>query len=241
MCATVPFLTAPQMLQRTSVSRRRLAATAGAAAVSAALPYRTIGATPIVMPTSFSNRQFSILHGSTKIGSHSIVGSPALDETTVSTDIRLLVKVGFLTVFAFAHRSTEVWRSGRLASLAGETVEHGATLRVDGAATAEGFRVVGKAGPFIASSTTLTSNNLWTRTVLEQSTVVDAQHGGVIGISSRRLADEQIAVGGRSINATRHSLITPYLAGTIWYDEDGLWVRGAFEHDGSRIQYELVP
>ena len=47
-------------------------------------------------------------------------------------------------------------------------------------------------------------------------------------------------VGGRSVNATCHSLITPYLAGTIWYDEQNLWVRGAFERDGSHIQYELV-
>ena len=39
----------------------------------------------------------------------------------------------------------------------------------------------------------------------------------------------------RSVNATRHSLITPYLAGTIWYDEENQWVRGAFEHDGETI------
>lgn len=240
MCAATPSLSAHGIPHRTFLSRRALLVAAGAMVAGGALPSRANAVAPMALPTSAGNRQFSVLHKGAKIGSHSIVYSPATGETTISTEIRLLVKMGFLTVFAFSHRSTEIWRNGRLAWLAGETVEHGATLRVDGTATPEGFRVVSKAGPFITASTTLTSNNLWTSAVLEQATVIDAQHGGVIGISSRRLANEQIVVGGRSVNATRYSLITPYLAGTIWYDEENQWVRGAFEHDGSRIQYELV-
>jgi hypothetical protein len=99
--------------------------------------------------------------------------------------------------------------------------------------------VVSKGGPFIASTATLTSNSLWTPAVLEQETVVDAQHGGVIGVSARKLADEHIVIAGRKVRATRYTLITPYLAGSIWYDEENLWVRGEFERDGSKIQYEL--
>jgi hypothetical protein len=99
--------------------------------------------------------------------------------------------------------------------------------------------VVSKGGPFIASAATLTSNSLWTPAVLEQETVVDAQHGGIIGVSARKLADEQIVIAGRQVRATRYTLITPYLAGSIWYDEENLWVRGEFERDGAKIQYEL--
>ena len=77
------------------------------------------------MPTASANRYFSVLYKGTKIGTHSIAYSSATGETTVSTDIRLLVKVAFLTVLTFTHRSTEIWRGGRLWSLAGETLEHG--------------------------------------------------------------------------------------------------------------------
>ncbi|HSJ40376.1 MAG TPA: DUF6134 family protein, partial [Xanthobacteraceae bacterium] len=118
----------------------------------------------------------------------------------------LLAKVGFLTVFRFSHRSTEIWRAGRLVSLSSETVEHGETLRVDGAATAQGFRVVSKSGPFIAPAATLTSNSLWTPVVLEQTSLVDAQHGGIIGVSARRLADEQIVIAGRQVRVTPAAL-----------------------------------
>jgi hypothetical protein len=124
-------------------------------------------------------------------------------------------------------------------SLSSQTVERGEMLHVAGAATPQGFRVVSKGGPFIASAATLTSNSLWSPAVLDQATVVDAQHGGIIGVSARRTGDEQIVVGGRSVRATRYTFITPYLAGSIWYDEETLWVRGDFERDGSKILYRL--
>jgi hypothetical protein len=75
--------------------------------------------------------------------------------------------------------------------------------------------------------------------VLEQETLVDAQHGGIIGVSARKFADEQIAIAGRQVPATRYAFITPYLAGSIWYDTANLWVHGEFERDGSKIQYQL--
>ena len=160
-------------------------------------------------------------------------------EMRVDTDIDLSVKVAFLSVFAFRHRSQEIWRAGRLMSLNSETVEHGETLHVEGAAMPQGFRVVSKAGPVIASAATLTSNSLWTPAMLEQATVVDAQRGGIIGVSARKFGDEQVAIAGGQVRATRYTLITPYFAGSTWYDKSNLWVRGEFERDGSKVQYEL--
>ena len=174
-----------------------------------------------------------------RIGAHTILYSALTGETRVTTEIHLLVKVFLFTVFAFSHRSEEIWRAGQLMFLNSETVEHGETLQVEGAATPQGFRVVSEGGPFLASAATLTSNSLWTPAVLEQETVVDAQHGGIIGVSARRVADQYIMVAGRQVRATRYKLITPYLAGSIWYDEENLWVRGEFERDGAKIQYEL--
>lgn len=180
-----------------------------------------------------------MLYKGDRIGTHTVVYAPATRETRVETEIHLLVKVAFFTVFVFSHRSQETWRDGRLMSLNSETVEHGETLHVDGAATPHGFRVVSKGGPFIAAAATLTSNSLWTPAVLEQETLVDAQHGGIIGVSARKFADEQIAIAGRQVPATRYAFITPYLAGSIWYDTANLWVHGEFERDGSKIQYQL--
>jgi hypothetical protein len=189
------------------------------------------------LPAASGDRRFSVLYKGDRVGAHTVLYSSVTGETRVSTEINLLVKVAFFTVFAFTHRSEETWRAGRLMLLSSETMEHGETLHVEGAATPLGFRVVSKGGPFIASAATLTSNSLWTPAVLEQATVVDAQHGGIIGVSARKFAEDEIAIAGRPVRATRYRFVTPYLAGSIWYDLEDRWVRGEFERDGSKIQY----
>ena len=44
----------------------------------------------------------------------------------------------------------------------------------------------------------------------EQSTLVDAQRGGIIGISAQKVADEPITIAGSQVQATRYTFITPY-------------------------------
>jgi len=227
---------------RTACSRRRLLmAGCGVVAGRALSSVAASAATAPILSFAGATRRFSVLYQGSRIGAHTIQYSSATGETRVRTDIDLLVKVAFFTVYAFAHHSQEIWRDGRLMSLTSQTVEHGETLHIEGAATPQGFRVVSKSGPFIASPDTLTSNSLWTPAVLAQETVVDAQYGGIIGVSARRISVEEIDIVASRIRATRYSLITPYLAGTIWYDAQGRWVRGEFERDGSKIQYRLDP
>ena len=221
----------------TSIRRRALLMGGFAGAVSCALPRAAHAA--IVLPTATGDRRFSVLYKGDKIGAHSVSYSSGSGETHVSTEIHLSVKVAFFTVFAFSHRSEETWRAGRLMALNSETREHGDTLHVEGAAVPQGFRVVSEGGPVIASAGTLTSNSLWTPSMLEQATVVDAQRGGIIRVSARKLGDEQIAIAGGQVRAARYTFITPHFGGSIWCDKANLWVRGEFERDGSKVQYQL--
>ena len=225
--------------ERTSIRRRALLMGGLAGAVSCAFPPVSHASIAFVLPTATANRRFSVLYKGIRIGTHTISYSSATGETRVNTDIHLEVKLAFVTAYAFSHRSEETWRAGRLTSLTGETAEHGETLHVEGAATPQGFRVVSKSGPFIVSAATLTSNSLWTPAMLEQATVVDAQRGGIIGVSARRVSDEQIVIAGGTVQATRYTFVTPYYAGAVWYDKANLWVGAEFERDGSKVQYQL--
>jgi len=225
--------------ERTSIRRRALLMGGLAGAVSCAFPPVSHASIAFVLPTATANRRFSVLYKGIRVGTHTISYSSATGETRVNTDIHLEVKLAFVTAYAFSHRSEETWRAGRLTSLTGETAEHGETLHVEGAATPQGFRVVSKSGPFIASAATLTSNSLWTPAMLEQATVVDAQRGGIIGVSARRVSDEQIVIAGGTVQATRYTFVTPYYAGAVWYDKANLWVGAEFERDGSKVQYQL--
>ena len=222
-----------------SIQRRSFLMTTLAGAASCAFPRVAPAVAAIGLASTAENRRFSVLYKSHRIGAHTVLYSSESRDTRVNTEIHLSIKMAFFTVFALSHHSEETWRDGQLMSLRSETVEHGETLCVEGAQTPDGFRVVSKGGPFFAPTTTLTSNSLWTPAVMEQDTLVDAQHGGIIGLSAQKFSDEAIVIGNRQVRATRYTFVTPYLAGSIWYDAGNLWVRGEFERDGSKIQYQL--
>jgi hypothetical protein len=219
--------------------RRGLLTAALAAAAVAAMPRSAFASTRVTLPSESANRRFSVFYKGDRIGAHTVSNAPATGETRVTTEIDLVVKALFFTLLSFRHRSEETWRDGVLVSLKSDTVEDGETISVVGVAVPQGFRVVSKDGPFIAPARTLTTNSLWTPAFLEQETVIDAQHGGIIGVSVSKLADERVTVAGVPVSAARHRLISPYVAGSIWYDAAGLWVRGEFERNGATVEYRL--
>jgi hypothetical protein len=222
-----------------SLPRRALLMSVLTAAVTSAVPSRLLAAPLITVPGDAGNRRFSLVFKGDTIGRHVVRSAPVIEDVRVSTEIEVTVKKLFLTVFSYRHRSEERWRDGRLMALKSETTEGGETFRVDGAVVARGFRVVGKEGPFIAPPAALTSNCLWNSAILEQDAVIDAQHGGVVGLSVRKLADEHIVIAGRPMVATRFRFITPDLAGTLWYDDAGHWISAALERDGATLEYRL--
>jgi hypothetical protein len=224
---------------RPLIARRALLISGVLGLASAVLPGVGAAQTRFVLPSDSANRRFSVFYKGDKIGTHTVSNAPDSGEIRVNTEIALVVKAMFFTMFSYSHSSEERWRDGKLVSLKSTTVEHGETVEVAGAAVPQGFRVVSNGSLFIAAPSALTSNSLWSPAILDQATVIDAQHGGVIGISMHKLGDEQIMVLGRQVEAARYRFITPYLAGSIWYDSAGRWVNGEFELDGAMINYQL--
>ncbi|MBE0531772.1 MAG: hypothetical protein IH626_13160 [Rhodospirillales bacterium] len=222
-----------------SIRRRTLLVSVLAATAVSALPRIAWSSTAGVLPGETADRQFSVLYKGDRIGAHVVHHFAATGQTRVTTDIDLVVKALFFTVYAFSHHSEEIWQDGRLMSLSSRTMEHGETIDVEGVAVPHGFRVVSRAGPYLAARGALTSNSLWTPAVLQQDTLIDAQYGGVIGVSVSKLADEQIVLAGQPLRTARYRFITPYIAGSIWYDDGGRWVQGEFERDGAQIHYRL--
>jgi hypothetical protein len=182
---------------------------------------------------------FNILFDGNVVGAHRIGVELAGDETLVRTDIEIVVKIAFITVFNYAHSGEERWRNDRLVSLRSSTVQDGDKLEVDGEATANGFRVVSDQGPYTAPANSWTSNNLWDRKVLAHTALIDAQHGGEVGLSAKSLGQDSVEVAGQKLAATRHQIITPYLAGNLWYDGANRLVKATFDCRGETIVYAL--
>lgn len=221
------------------LARRKLLISALAGAALGALPRTPLARTLVTLPSDSANRRFSIFYKGDRIGAHTVSNTPATGGTRVTTEIDMLVKAWVFTVFSFSHRSEESWRNGMLVALRSDTIEHGERLSVLGSSVPQGFRVVSRDGPFVAPASALTSNSLWTPAILEQETVIDAHHGGIIGVSVRRLDDDRVTIAGAQVHAARYRFISPYLAGSIWYDDASRWVHGEFERDGAKVEYRL--
>src|SRR5262249_10017445 len=147
-----------------------------------------------------------------------------------------LVKAAFITVYSYEHRSEEIWRDGTLSSLRSETHDDGQAYRVDGSATTDGFRLLGSGGPFIAPARLLTSNSMWLSSIVTQENLIDAQHGGVIGVTARKIGSEELVGAQGPMIVTRYKFMTPHCAGDIWYDAREHWVRAILERNGARIE-----
>jgi hypothetical protein len=219
-----------------NVTRRRLL---GLAAAAAAMPL----CGPLLSVRADAAQRdlrFRVLRQGSPIGAHTVTFRPDGNRLTVVTHVDIAVKLLFFTAFRFKHEAEEVWDSGRLASVQSTTDDNGRLLQVSGRAVADGFRVVGDDGPFLAAAHLLTSNALWDSRVVRESRLIDVQYGGEIGLVTKHLGDEQVDTPEGPVRASRHHMITPYYAGSVFHDRDGRWVKGMLELKGQSVEYALA-
>jgi hypothetical protein len=219
------------------LTRRRLL---GLAAAAAAMPLCGPFLATRANAAAQRDLRFRALRHGSPIGEHRVTFRVDGNRLTVETRVDIAVKVLFFTAFRFKHEAEEVWQSDRLVSVKSTTDDNGTLLQVSGRAVADGFRIVGADGPFLAAAQLLTSNALWDSRVVRENRLIDVQHGGEIGLVTKRLGDEQVETPEGSVRASRHQMITPYLAGSLFYDRDGRWVKGLLELKGERVEYALA-
>jgi Domain of unknown function (DUF6134) len=220
------------------IARRRFIGGLVGVAAGATLSVSSLWTRPaLAVPQSL---HFKAYRDKSPVGTHTVDVQSSGNQMNVTIKIDLNVNVAFVTLFEFNHDCEEIWQSGRLVSLRSKTNDNGDKFQVTAEATPEGIRIEGPGGPAIAPADAYTSNSVWNTAVLEQKTVIDAQHGGIIGLSVSPRGEQQVAVAGRQVPAEKYQVVTPFVAGNVWYDEAGRWVKALFEKDGEQMEYRLV-
>ena len=157
------------------------------------------------------------------IGTHTVRIVDQGDRRTVVNSIDLALKALGVTVYRYAHHSTEVWQGDRLQSLSARTEDNGATHKVQVNRQGESLRVdreerksVIKAVSFeqvmpaetrSASETqpgTLLPTSLWYRRIATQSALLNAQSGKPSRIQVSKLGRDTVRTSRLSIEATRY-------------------------------------
>lgn len=223
------------MLGRRQFTRVVSAGLAGA--VSPALPAVAAALTAAARPADV---RFAVMRGRSKIGVHTVEFRDRPDGLAVHTVIDLAVTVVFISVFRYQHECEDVWVSGQLRALRSRTIEDGKRYAVEATAEPGGIRVVGPGGPLVVGARLLASNSLWNPLLVDQQRLIDAQHGGEIGVVvHRRGAESVVLAGTERVVTDRFQILTPHYGGLLWYDATGRWVKGSFEIRGEWIDYVL--
>jgi hypothetical protein len=195
------------------------------------------------MPTGVpASRRLSFLatRNGARLGTHEVNFRPEGDRLTVGIAIDYAVKLGFITVFRYRLRATEIWEGGVLMSVRSQTDNNGkpAFMRADrlhGTLAVTGSNTQ----PYGAPAGTMLCSH-WNRAQLDVP-MINPQDGTLLRFVVSPKGPARVAdAAGRIRPAERFGLAAKH-ALDLWYDQAGQWValQGQAE-DGSVVVYQPV-
>ncbi len=183
------------------------------------------------------NVVFAVYRDGAWLGQHSLRFTRNNAQLEVAIEIDLLVRLAFIPVYRYRHRSREVWADGRLLSLATETDDDGSLSTVQARAADGQLIVEGPEGRQALPETTLPTS-YWDEAMMRQDRWLDTQTGKLVRSSVTALPEEPVTVAGQSRPAQPYRLVGD-LDCTLWYSA-GRWVKLDFAApDGSTIAYAI--
>lgn len=182
---------------------------------------------------------FTVLREGKPFGSHAVRFSTSADGALLATtQVSLKAGLGPLTLFRYRLDATETWLDGQLQKVTGSVDDDGRKRSVT--ATREGnalnvsgsdFRGVAPAGIVPASH--------WNYAQTRAGKLLSTEDGEILNVKVLNKGRETVRIGEKAIEATRY-LMDSAVDVDLWYDDDGRWVKLAFEARGQKIEYVLA-
>jgi hypothetical protein len=180
---------------------------------------------------------FDVFRKGEPIGSHVIdFQRRASGELEVSVDIRLEVKLLFVTVFRYEHSNHEVWRDGDLQRIETRTNDDGEDFFVKGALRSKGFAVESSSGSYVAPRDVIPTS-WWNIETLNRHELLNSQRGELMAVTITPAGEEQVQTAAGAVPA-RHYLVEGGAKLELWYDPDDRLAKIRFAgSDGVPIEY----
>ncbi len=197
------------------------------------------GLSSLPIPPSRSLAFRLIRHGSA-IGDHTLDFAVRGDTLAVRIAADVVYKFGPIPLVRYAHRNTEVWQGGRLASLDAQTNKNGTQLHMSAHRTPAGLLVEGSGtAPYIAPEDALPTT-YWNFRMLS-GPMIGVQDGMLVHprVTEKPIEPVRLASGAEA--SARCYSLTGDLNLDLWYTPDGSWMSMRFSvADGSVITYERI-
>jgi hypothetical protein len=188
-------------------------------------------------PAHGDKLEFDVLRDGGAFGTHIVTFSREGDSLTVKTDVALKVALGPITFFDYVHDVTERYIGDKLVWIGSRTKNDGKWKTLAVQPTEGGFDVKGPKFKGIVNGPVIPSTH-WNRDEMKLPTMFSTETGEMLPIKVKDRGMEKIKAGGRTIDAQRFD-VDSELDASFWYDNEGRWVKCAFEAQGSKIEYVL--
>ena len=181
---------------------------------------------------------FDVLRQGNPFGTHTVRFSRTAEgELGVDVDVSLKAGLGPITLFRYELDAKETWRDGKLVGLEGEVVEDGKKERVRAERAGDRLIVRGDAFSGEIDGQMLPASH-WNVDQVRASQLLSSDYGMLIDVQVQDLGRETIEAGGQMVEANKY-LLDSDIDVTLWYDDQGRWVKLAFEARGQEIDYVL--
>lgn len=181
---------------------------------------------------------YRILRDGFEIGSHKVSFRHDDELLIVETEIRITVKLLFITLYSYRLDAVEIWRGDRLISLQSATDDDGDFYTVR--AAVDGDRLVIDAGSESWNAPkTIIPSSLWHRRMAQGSLLMGVEQGEAMAVTFQEIGRETITAGGVDVAATK-VVVSGELERSLWYDDQGVLVHLQLTaSDGSSIVYVM--
>lgn len=204
-----------------------------AAADNAPAPGRESG----WLPRAGDEIRFNVLRQGNAFGSHVVRFDEAEGGLVAKTDVSLRAGLGPITLFRYELNAQETWQDGKLVAVTGRVNDDGkrgtvTALRQGGALTVDGSAFKGNVPERAVPA------SHWNYAQTKTSQLLSTEDGEILDVTVIPKGREMIRAGGQQIEANRY-LLDSDIDVHLWYDDDGRWVKLAFEARGQQIEYVL--
>lgn len=189
-------------------------------------------------PSDGAEISFEVLRKGKPFGDHILKFSNNEDgDLVVTTDVDLKAGLGPITVFQYALDAEEVWRDGKLVGLKGQLNDDGDKGSVSAKLKGDVLQVDGTEYSGEAPGDIIPSSH-WNIEQMRVDQILSTEDGELLDIKVEEIGREDVKVGDETVSAT-HYLMKSEIDVDLWYDDQGRWVKLAFEARGQEIVYKL--
>ena len=188
-------------------------------------------------PAHGDKLEFDVLRDGGEFGTHIVKFSREGDTLTVDTDVVLKVAFGPITFFDYSHDVTEKYVGDRLTWVGSRTKQDGKWKTLSAQAGEGGLKVDGAKFKGLLPGKVIPSTH-WNRDEMTLPAMFSTETGEMLPIKVKDRGVENIKAGGKTISARRFD-VDSEIDASFWYDDQGRWVKCAFEAQGSKIEYLL--